>query len=90
MFYYRNNKPDQAEPLLLHIHKLSNGRLYRGDLYAKSFYYLGKIFQKKGLSEKAVNSYQTFYDMWKDGDPEFVKEFITDTEIQLQALTQKI
>ncbi len=86
LFYYRHRQYDKAEPLLLHIHKLSNGRIYRGDLYAKSIYYLGKIYQKKGWTGKAIKLYQKFYKMWKDGDQEFVGELVQDTEKQLNQL----
>jgi tetratricopeptide (TPR) repeat protein len=51
------------------IISLTTGRLYYGDLFAKSFYMLGKIYQKKGWTAKAVEQYREFLTMWKDADP---------------------
>ena len=90
IFYFEQKKYEKAEELLKHIHELSFARLQRGDLYAKSFYYLGKIYQKKGWKGKAIESFKKFYDMWKGGDPEFVGKYINDTEWQLKILRKKI
>ena len=90
IFYFEQKRYKKAEELLKHIHDLSFARLQRGDLYAKSFYYLGKIYQKKGSIKKAINSYNKFYDMWKDGDPEFVGKYVTETIKQLEFLKRKI
>ena len=40
------------------------------DLYAKSYYMLGKIYEKKGWPGKAIEHYQKFLDLWKDADPD--------------------
>jgi hypothetical protein len=32
---------------------------------------LGKIYQEKGLEEKAKENYQKFLDIWKNADSEF-------------------
>jgi len=90
LFYYRQENYEKAEDLLKHIQKLSFGRLYRGDLYAKSFYYMGKIYQKKGWRGKAIESYENFFSIWKDGDPDFVGKYIEDTKEQLRILKNKI
>ena len=39
------------------------------DLYAKSYYMLGKIYEKKGWPGKAIEHYEKFLDLWKDADP---------------------
>ena len=85
-FFYTRNKNNAAEKIFLEIHELTRGRFYRGDLYAKSFYYLGKIYQKKGWVGKAIESYERFYSMWKDGDQEFVGKYIEDTKKQLDLM----
>jgi serine/threonine protein kinase/Tfp pilus assembly protein PilF len=51
------------------IISLTTGRLYYGDLLAISFYRLGKIYQEKGWTAKAIEQYREFLTMWKDADP---------------------
>jgi len=51
------------------ITSLTTGRLNYGDIYAKSFYMLGKIYEQKGWKGKAIEHYQKFLDLWKDADP---------------------
>jgi tetratricopeptide (TPR) repeat protein len=46
-------------------------RLNDGDLYAKSFYMLGKINEELGDTAQAIESYKKFLDLWKDADPGF-------------------
>lgn len=87
LFYYRQNKHEKAEPLFQHIHKLSNGRLYRGDQYVKSFYYLGKIYQKRKWTGKAIESYKKFIHMWANGEPKYVRSFINDARNGLSELS---
>jgi tetratricopeptide (TPR) repeat protein len=45
------------------------GRFLYGDIFAKSFYMLGKIYEQKGQKEKAIENYTKFLDLWKDADP---------------------
>jgi serine/threonine protein kinase/tetratricopeptide (TPR) repeat protein len=60
---------DKAEEEFHKIISLVKGRLSSGDLYAKSFYMLGKIYEQKGLNAKAIEHYERFLDLWKDADP---------------------
>jgi predicted hydrocarbon binding protein len=39
------------------------------DIYAKSFYMLGKIYGEQGGTVKAIEHYKKFLDLWKDADP---------------------
>jgi tetratricopeptide (TPR) repeat protein len=48
---------------------LTTGKIYRGDLWAKSHYKLGKIYKKLGNRAKAIEQTERFLDMWKDSDP---------------------
>ena len=34
---------------------------------------LGKIFENKGWEGKAIEHYEKFLDLWKDGDPGIVE-----------------
>lgn len=38
-------------------------------VYVKSFFMLGKIYEKKGLRGKAIEHYQKFPDLYRDADP---------------------
>ena len=40
-----------------------------GDIYAKSFYMLGKTYEEQGTTGKAIEYYKKFLDLWKDADP---------------------
>jgi tetratricopeptide (TPR) repeat protein len=51
------------------IISLSMGRLLYGDIYANSFYMLGKIHEQQGNIAKAIEHYEKFLSLWKDADP---------------------
>jgi tetratricopeptide (TPR) repeat protein len=51
------------------ITRLTTGRLRYGDIYAKSFYMLGKIAEQQRDSARARENYRKFLDLWKDADP---------------------
>jgi len=67
--YYRSGDLEQAEEQYKKIISLTSGRIFNGDIYAKSFYMLGKIFEQKGWKGKAIEHYEKFLDLWKDADP---------------------
>lgn len=56
---------DEYERLL----SLTYGRLYYGDIYAKTFYMLGKIYEQQSDKAMAIESYEKFLEVWKDADP---------------------
>jgi serine/threonine protein kinase/Tfp pilus assembly protein PilF len=66
------------------IISLTTGRIHQGDIYAKSYYMLGKIYQQKGWEEKAVENYEKFLTLWKDADPGISE--LADAKKQLAAL----
>ncbi len=45
------------------------GRTANGDIYAKSFYMLGKIYEQQNNQARAIENYEKFLDLWKDADP---------------------
>ncbi len=51
------------------IISLSTGRLFYGDIYAKSFYRLGLIFEKTDREDKALEHYEKFLSLWGEADP---------------------
>ncbi len=60
---------DEAIEQFERIQELTLGRLNYGDIYAKSYYMLGQIFEQKGWHGKALESYEKFLFLWKDADP---------------------
>jgi serine/threonine protein kinase/Tfp pilus assembly protein PilF len=66
--YYRAGSLDKAQEIYSQISQLTTGRLYFEDIYARSFYTLGRIFQRLGDSAKAEENYNTFLALWFDAD----------------------
>jgi serine/threonine protein kinase/tetratricopeptide (TPR) repeat protein len=66
--YYRSGDLEQAEGQYKEIISLPTGRIEHGDIYAKSFYMLGKIYEQKDYKGKAIEHYEEFLDLWKDAD----------------------
>nr|NIN92522.1 tetratricopeptide repeat protein [bacterium] len=67
--YYRSGDLEKAEEQYKKIISLTSGRLGYGNIYAKSFYMLGKIYEQKGWKGKAIEHYDRFLELWKDADP---------------------
>ncbi|MFB0565701.1 MAG: tetratricopeptide repeat protein [Candidatus Aminicenantaceae bacterium] len=71
--YYLSGDLDRAQEEYERITRLTMGRLGYGDIYAKSFYFLGNIYEQKGEKAKAIEHYQKFLSLWKDADPVLLK-----------------
>jgi serine/threonine protein kinase/Flp pilus assembly protein TadD len=69
--YYESGDLDKAREEFKKIVAMTNGRLYWGDMYAKSFYMLGKICEAQNDRIKAIENYEKFLELWKDADPVF-------------------
>jgi tetratricopeptide (TPR) repeat protein/predicted Ser/Thr protein kinase len=67
--YMRAGDLPRAREQYERITQLTTGRLSFGDIYARSFYHLGQIFEKLGDKAKARENYQKFLDLWKNADP---------------------
>jgi serine/threonine protein kinase/Flp pilus assembly protein TadD len=67
--YYKSGDLEKAREEYERIIARPAGRLYYGDIYAKSFYMLGKIHEQQGDTAKAIEHYDKFLDLWKDADP---------------------
>jgi len=67
--YYKSGNLEKAREEYEKIISLTTGRLEHGDIYAKSFYMLGKIYEQQGNTAKAIDHYEKFLDLWKDADP---------------------
>ena len=69
MAYYKTGDIEKAQTQYEKIVNLTMGRIHWGDIYAKSLYALGKIYEQKGWAGKAIESYEKFLGLWKDADP---------------------
>jgi len=65
-------KSGQLDEAIKHISKLQtfyNNRYgFRAIYYPRSFYLLGKIYEKKAQTDLAIENYQKFLDIWKNAD----------------------
>ncbi len=82
--YYQTKDLEKACKEYEKITSLTTGRTIWGDVYAKSYYMLGKIYPQKDWKGKAIDNYQTFLDLWKDADPDIPE--IIDAKKQLALL----
>jgi serine/threonine protein kinase/predicted Zn-dependent protease len=71
LVYYSAGNLDRAREEFERITRITMGRINFGDIYAKSFYMLGKIYEQQGDTTKAIEHYQKFLSLWKDADPGF-------------------
>jgi len=71
--YFRAGDLEKALETYEQIIGLTAGRIKHGDVYAKSFYMLGKIYEEQGNRAKAIESYEKFLNLWKEADPGFVE-----------------
>jgi tetratricopeptide (TPR) repeat protein len=84
--YFKSGKLEEAKKEFDAITRLTYGRLYYGDIYAKSFYMLGKIYEQQGNITQAVDHYEKFLDLWKEADPGIVE--VEDARERLSSLTE--
>jgi serine/threonine protein kinase/Tfp pilus assembly protein PilF len=82
--YYKSGDLDKAKEEYERIISLTTGRIYYDDIYARSFYMLGKIHEQQDNTAKAIENYKKFLDLWKDADPG-----ITEVEDARKRLAQK-
>jgi serine/threonine protein kinase/Tfp pilus assembly protein PilF len=73
MAYYGSGEREKAREEYEQILNLTIGKLYYGDIYARSLYWLGQIYDEEDLKDKAVEHYEKFLDLWKDADPGFAE-----------------
>ncbi len=82
--YFRSGELSLALSEYKRITSLTMGRLERGDIYAKSFYMIGQIYEQQGDPNKAIENYEKFLDLWKDADPNIAE--VEDTMQRLVGL----
>jgi serine/threonine protein kinase/lipopolysaccharide biosynthesis regulator YciM len=84
--YLKAGDLDKAEEQYKKIQWQSMGRLRSGDIYVKSFFMLGKIYEQKGDTAKAIEHYQKFLDLWKVADPGIAE--VEDAKARIAGLRQ--
>jgi serine/threonine protein kinase/lipopolysaccharide biosynthesis regulator YciM len=67
--FYKKGDLERAREAYERLTFLTYGRFYHGDIYAKGFHMLGKIYEQKGWEGKAIEHYEKFLSLWKDADP---------------------
>jgi serine/threonine protein kinase/predicted Zn-dependent protease len=82
--YIKSGNLDKAREEYEKITALTTGRFFYGDIYAKSFYMLGKVYQDLGDEAKARDYYEKFLELWKDADPGIPE--VEDAKKRLAAL----
>jgi len=82
--YYKSGDLEKAQEEYERIISLTTGRAYYGDVFVKSFYMLGKIFEEKGWEGKAIEHYEKFLGLWKEADPGIPE--VSDAKKRLAAL----
>ena len=82
--HYQAGNPDKAAETYNRIAALTTGRLENGDVYAKSFYMIGKIYEQKGEKARAIENYQKFLSLWKEAEPGLPE--LVDASTRLSAL----
>jgi len=65
---YENGQFNKALESLKKMQKIYDSVWIRGIYYPKSFYLMGKIYEKKGDTKLALKNYERFLNLWKDAD----------------------
>ncbi len=85
--YNASGDMDKAQAEYERIVSSSSGRYSFGDIYARSYYELGRIYEQKGWEGKAMEHYEKFLDLWKEADLGFPE--VEDARNRLGALKSK-
>jgi tetratricopeptide (TPR) repeat protein len=66
--YYKDEDLEKALEEYKRVISLTFSRIWDGDIYAEGFYMMGKIYEKMGKKDEAVEQYSRFLELWKDAD----------------------
>jgi len=67
--FYESGDIERAQQEYEKILSFTTGKLYTGDVYARSLYWLGRIYELKDQKANAIEHYEKFLELWKDADP---------------------
>ncbi len=65
---YEKGQFNKALESLIKMQNIYDGVWIRGIYYPKSFYLMGKIYEKKGDRNLAIKNYEKFFNLWKEAD----------------------
>jgi tetratricopeptide (TPR) repeat protein len=82
--YYEADNLQKAQETHEKILSLHLGRIEDGDFYARSIYWLGKIFDRRAQKERAIEHYEKFLQLWGNADPGIPE--VEDARSRLTAL----
>jgi tetratricopeptide (TPR) repeat protein len=82
--YYKAGDLAKALEEYKRISSLTFSRMWDGDIYAKSFYMIGMIYERMGRKAKATENYGRFLEIWKDADPGIPE--VNDARKRLEAI----
>ncbi len=82
--YYKAGDLEKALEEYKRISSLTFSRIWDGDIYAKSFYMMGVIYERMGRKAKATENYGRFLELWKDADPGISE--VIDARKRLEAI----
>ncbi len=85
--YYRSGNLEQAAEQYERIGGLTSGRLFFGYIFAKSFYTLGRIYERLGEDANAEENYNKFLALWFNADPGISE--VNDAKSRLSRLNRK-
>jgi tetratricopeptide (TPR) repeat protein len=85
--YYTSGYFEAAQEEYERIINLTIGRLWHGDIFARSFYMLGRVFERTGQRTKAVIHFEKFLSLTKDADPGILA--VDDAKKRLAALKEQ-
>ena len=67
--YFQNGQIDEAIAEYKRLMTIGQKSPFIYLVHPKYHLYLAKLYEEKGLPEKAVEQYEKFLDLWKDADP---------------------
>jgi tetratricopeptide (TPR) repeat protein len=82
--YYKAGDLEKALEEYQRITSLTFPRIWDGDIYAKSFYMMGRIYESMGKKAEATEAYGRFLELWKDADPGILE--VIDAKKRLEAI----
>lgn len=85
--HFRAGDLDKALEMYEKIISLTTGRLFVGDIYARSFFMMGRIYEQQGMTEQAVERYQRFLGLWAGADSSLAD--VSDARKRLESLSDQ-
>lgn len=83
--YFKAGDLVRAKETYRKIQSLALAQLRYGDIYASSFYWLGRIAEKEGNKAEAVENYRKYLNLWKDADADLPE--VADAKERLTAIS---